>query len=176
MVTTVRSCQEARAEHRVAAGTFACDAILPMLLSNLSNSQREFSQHVIESRMSWVRCLQFTTNCCNFSRSERQCAGAKLKKTDEIAMKTVVSVTVECKVAKQKMPKGCLVAAKTRITNHFSSSISMMCIDAGGLRIWSQCIAEDGQPSGTQLIKSTFATNQQSSGRWKEASQMQRTV
>ena len=70
--------------------------------------------------------MQFTTNCCNFSRSERQCAGAKLKKTDEIAMKTVVGVTVECKVAKQKMPKGCLVAAKTRITNHFSSSISMM--------------------------------------------------
>ena len=57
-----------------------------------------------------------------------------------------------------------------------ASPASAWCIDAGGLRIWSQCIAEDGQPSGTQLINSTFATNQQSSGRWKEASQMQRTV
>jgi hypothetical protein len=79
-----------------------------MLLSNLSNSQREFSQHVIESRMSWG------LGACNSRRiaatslvPNDNARAPSSKKPDEIAMKTVVSVTVECKVAKQKMPKGC---------------------------------------------------------------------
>ena len=125
-----------------------------------------------------IRCLQFTTNCCNFSRSKRQCAGAKLKKTrwdcNEDSRQCDCGMQSGQTENAQGLPTTWL---QPRLgLPIISPPASAWCIDAGGVRIWSQCIAEDGQPSGTQLIKSTFATNQQSSGRWKEASQMQRTV
>ena len=132
-------------------------------LSNLSNSQREFPSTACD----WVKnvlgigCLQFTNELLNnFSCIQTTMRwGAKFKKNPMRLQWRQSSVWLwNAKWPNRKCRRVAhhMVAAKTRITNHFSSSISMMYRCRWSTNMVTMYCRGWPSPSGTQLDQQHF--------------------